>query len=681
MRAHPAAVALFSICIALVGCGTSTIATPPAGQNTGGGFNPQGSDVSKSDTGQAADAGTSDSRATAGADTAANVDSGGTSTPDTSTAPDTAVTDTATAKDSGSDPIDAGPMDAGAADAGPEDAGTPDTGPSCVKTKPPTEVCDGVDNDCDGKTDDVSCDDKIACTTESCLGKAGCVFKVLDTACDDGDPCTTDDKCAKTGCVGQVKVCDDKNDCTNDSCKKGFGCLFSDVSGPCDDGKTCTTNDTCSGGKCSGKAKVCNDGNACTTDACDDKAGCTAKPLKDGAVCIGGTCQGGTCKKPVCTGGQLGGSYTVGPGGKWATINAAISALKTSGVCAKTTVTVLAGTYKESQGFRFPVITGASNTKRVHFRAAPGATVKLVGNTGTSSYNGTIKIDSNAVGLTIEGFEIDGKEPNNKVRSSYSGPVVFGSSGGHKHITLSNLYIHDFGPTAWKTYTYLGAIYMQQSNTVTDIEIRGCRIHNINPPNSFHTQGGISTRNGRHNGFRIIGNRISGVRKMDLINLRNGNGWTDVVIVNNQLIVDDGKFAALEWYGSNTLKTNAVFAHNSVVLASGGKVIRGSLSGNKQDVRNNLVYALGSATFIQSTPVNTYGGNCLHGISAPNGAVAKPPDVKAKPVFKSGAPNWDLHLQPTSPCLNGAPLMNAVRFDIDGDKRNNPADIGMDEIK
>ena len=76
---------------------------------------------------------------------------------DTDPAPDTSVPDTA-------------------ADAGEEDAadGSGDVGPCPGPSTP--EVCDGIDNDCDGEIDDGACDDGDPCTVDTCdatLGRCG----------------------------------------------------------------------------------------------------------------------------------------------------------------------------------------------------------------------------------------------------------------------------------------------------------------------------------------------------------------------------------------------------------------------------------------------------------------------------------------------------------------------------
>ncbi len=147
-----------------------------------------------------------------------------------------------------------------------------------------------------------SCDDGLVCTTDLCVPGAGCAHATNAAACDDGDACTTGDTCAGGTCAaGTPTSCDDKNACTADSCQPALGCVhLASGATVCDDGSVCTTGDTCEGVQCVGKIAVtCDDGNACTADACD-KSGCTHTPgagaCDDGNPCtIGDTCSGSIC--------------------------------------------------------------------------------------------------------------------------------------------------------------------------------------------------------------------------------------------------------------------------------------------------------------------------------------------------------------------------------------------------
>ena len=204
-------------------------------------------------------------------------------------------------------------QDAGSADAG-DDAGgndaedTADAG--CQKTDPPTEVCDDIDNDCNGKTDEDTCP-AGACFGSVCGGDKGCKITFIAGSCDDGDACTGVDNCDKGVCgAGAQKDCDDGKSCTTDSCDPKTGdCSAAAVKDgqACDDGDSCTFADGCKGGVClSGAATSCDDGNPCTTDGCDKKTGaCTVANAKDGATCTDGnecTAADG-CKNGVCLAG------------------------------------------------------------------------------------------------------------------------------------------------------------------------------------------------------------------------------------------------------------------------------------------------------------------------------------------------------------------------------------------
>ncbi|MCO4760310.1 MAG: hypothetical protein KC502_02325 [Myxococcales bacterium] len=163
---------------------------------------------------------------------------------------------------------------------------------ACTGGTPAKEACDGIDNDCDGDTDNEACDDGDACTKDACE-KGKCSHKPT-TDCEDGDPCTTG-KCApETG-----------------------KCVMTPAKGSCDDNNACTEGDACGVGD-DGKAaclpgattKACDDTNACTNDACDANKGCVYLPNAATQACYTGhkgTEGVGICKAGVqlCVNGQL----------------------------------------------------------------------------------------------------------------------------------------------------------------------------------------------------------------------------------------------------------------------------------------------------------------------------------------------------------------------------------------
>ena len=191
------------------------------------------------------------------------------------------------------------------------------------------DVCAG--GSCEGKP--LVCDDQEPCTSDACQGGT-CVFLAANAAtCTDGDACTAgdfclnklckagqgkadcDDKVACTadscdvfkGCLHVAGVCGDGNGCTADSCDLAKGCVFSPNSATCSDSNACTAGDKCVGGAClSGAVTVCDDGNACTSDGCDTAKGCghvaSTASCSDSNVCtVADKCDGGVCLAGVVT--------------------------------------------------------------------------------------------------------------------------------------------------------------------------------------------------------------------------------------------------------------------------------------------------------------------------------------------------------------------------------------------
>jgi hypothetical protein len=188
------------------------------------------------------------------------------------------------------------------AGATPCDDGNPDTvGDTCSGGK-----CVGEPKEC---AKDLDCDDKNACTTQTCDGGFCKASSVQDGApCDDGDPATTPDKCIAGQCVGywdectKDADCDDKEVCTLDTCETG-ACFHGPVPGnpPCNDADPMTIDDECSGGWCGGWNAECT---ATELFNCDDLSPCTIESCAVKPGDLGGKCAKQNISGPACNDGN-----------------------------------------------------------------------------------------------------------------------------------------------------------------------------------------------------------------------------------------------------------------------------------------------------------------------------------------------------------------------------------------
>jgi len=179
--------------------------------------------------------------------------------------------------------------------------------PVCDAPEAAPELCNGLDDDCNGVTDDNLCDDGQLCTKDSCNTDGSCKhLPQSGAACDDGNSCTSEDLCSQGVCTGGKPLgCNDNDPCTIDGCDALGGCIHMPQDGTCtDDGNACT-QDVCIGGVCSHPATAAGgacleDGDACTQDVCMGGA-CTHPAVVDGAPCLD---DGSACTQDVCGAGK-----------------------------------------------------------------------------------------------------------------------------------------------------------------------------------------------------------------------------------------------------------------------------------------------------------------------------------------------------------------------------------------
>jgi hypothetical protein len=164
---------------------------------------------------------------------------------------------------------------------------------SCVPVvSASTEVCNGVDDDCDGMVDEGN----GICTMAGFLCDHGtCVHP-----CDAGEfRCATGLTCNAAGfCVDPL--------CANTMCTAGTVCHAGTCRAPCD-GVTCPHGTVCRVDRCVDPCMgvTCSGGQVCDAGVCRDS--CTCQPCATGLTCdmTSGRCGDPACATVTCNAGQF----------------------------------------------------------------------------------------------------------------------------------------------------------------------------------------------------------------------------------------------------------------------------------------------------------------------------------------------------------------------------------------
>ena len=179
---------------------------------------------------------------------------------------------------------------------------------TCVPTTMGSaEVCDGVDNDCDGMVDDGA----EMCGRGRVCDRGACVERCVEGSCFEGQECTLQGTCVAQGC--ERISCDPGERCTegrcvglceNVVCPHGQTCRSGRCVDPCAE-LTCDTDQVCVAGRCEARCpcRRCGEGEACDPNGRCMTAGCSATSCGQGEYCERGTCID-ACTGARCPTGQ-----------------------------------------------------------------------------------------------------------------------------------------------------------------------------------------------------------------------------------------------------------------------------------------------------------------------------------------------------------------------------------------
>ncbi len=84
----------------------------------------------------------------------------------------------------------------------PGQLGCEDDAPKCLGPEPLAESCNGLDDDCDGQTDESTCNDDLACTTDTCAAPNQCQNALV------AGNCLVNGACYATGQFNPLNACE-----------------------------------------------------------------------------------------------------------------------------------------------------------------------------------------------------------------------------------------------------------------------------------------------------------------------------------------------------------------------------------------------------------------------------------------------------------------------------------------
>ncbi len=168
------------------------------------------------------------------------------------------------------------------------------------------ERCDGIDNDCNGVSDDGA-----LCPPTTVCAAGVCVPTCFEGACGPGDTCNAEGVCVETACIDVVCGADQRcsggvcvGACEGIVCPHGQQCVAGHCTDLCDI-LTCGADQVCQDGMCipTCPCHACTSEEICGSDGVCTPIGCDIVTCDPGLYCMGGACLD-ACDGAVCPEGQ-----------------------------------------------------------------------------------------------------------------------------------------------------------------------------------------------------------------------------------------------------------------------------------------------------------------------------------------------------------------------------------------
>ena len=169
------------------------------------------------------------------------------------------------------------------------------------------EICDALDNDCNGMVDDGDlCGEREMCVRGTCIGVC------FEGGCPTGQVCTAEGRCVDEGC--EEVECEDSQRCVDGMCvgacdgvvcPAGQSCLAGRCIDACET-LTCDDCTVCSDGECLPRCSIepCASGETCTAEGRCVADDCVDVECADTEHCEGGQCID-NCQDAMCPSGQM----------------------------------------------------------------------------------------------------------------------------------------------------------------------------------------------------------------------------------------------------------------------------------------------------------------------------------------------------------------------------------------